>query len=215
MPREGTSIEPATPLTAPSLRMADGSALDPRVQPQCSLAVQLRRATGALVGRASELTAIEQVLREAPTRLSALTIEGEPGIGKTRLLLAAAEMAGKAGFTVVAVTADEEIRGPFLLAQSLFASPALREAVAGTPGRGGRRRVIDAISGRDEPGLESLAPTPSCSGRFDLAAVALAGRSPARPLAMLIDDVQWADDDTLRLLRYVVRATPTGRSSCS
>ena len=32
---------------------------------------------------------------------------------------------------------------------------------------------------------------------------ALAG---IRPLALLIDDVQWADDDTLRLLRYVVRS---------
>ena len=32
-------------------------------------------------------------------------------------------------------------------------------------------------------------------------------RSPGiRPLALLIDDVQWADDDTLRLLRYVVRS---------
>ena len=27
-----------------------------------------------------------------------------------------------------------------------------------------------------------------------------------RPLALLIDDVQWADDDTLRMLRYVVRS---------
>ena len=26
---------------------------------------------------------------------------------------------------------------------------------------------------------------------------------------MLIDDVQWADDDSLRLLRYVVRANAT------
>ena len=32
-------------------------------------------------------------------------------------------------------------------------------------------------------------------------------RSPRiQPLALLIDDVQWADDDTLRLLRYVVRS---------
>ncbi len=36
-----------------------------------------------------------------------------------------------------------------------------------------------------------------------MAISALAG---IRPLALFIDDVQWADDDTLRLLRYVVRS---------
>ena len=41
---------------------------------------------------------------------------------------------------------------------------------------------------------------------FDLAGVAIATLSRIRPIALLIDDVQWADDDTLRLLRYVVRS---------
>ena len=40
---------------------------------------------------------------------------------------------------------------------------------------------------------------------FDLAAVAIAAAASQKPLALLIDDVQWADDDTLRLLRYVTR----------
>ena len=103
-------------------RVADGGALDPLVGPQCSLAVQLRRATGAVIGRSAELDAISQELREASGRLAAVTLEGEPGIGKTRLLLAAAELASASGFTCVAITADEEIRGPFLVARSLFAS---------------------------------------------------------------------------------------------
>ena len=41
---------------------------------------------------------------------------------------------------------------------------------------------------------------------FDLAGVAIAALARIRPVALLIDDVQWADDDTLRLLRYVVRS---------
>src|SRR6059036_2335547 len=112
MVREETSVAQGTPV-----RAAGGGALDPILGPQCSLAVQLRRATGAIIGRGAELDAISQELREASSRLAAVTLEGEPGIGKTRLLLVAAERASAAGFTCVAITADEEIRGPFLLAR--------------------------------------------------------------------------------------------------
>jgi DNA-binding NarL/FixJ family response regulator len=190
----------------PWVHTLGGSALDPRVQPQSSLSVQMRRVTGSIVGRSSELAAVTQELREAVSRLSAVTLEGEPGVGKTRLLLAAAEMAATAGFIVVAVTADEEIRGPFLLAQSIFAAPALREAISGTAAEASVQRVIEAISGRDEPGLEMLGAESKLLRTFDLACMALSSIAGQRPLALLIDDAQWADDDTVRLLRYTVRA---------
>src|SRR5437763_187918 len=128
------------------VRAAEGGALDPLVQPQCSLSVQLRRATGAVIGRSAELDAISQELKEASGRLAAVTLEGEPGIGKTRLLVAAAELAVNAGFTCVAITADEEIRGPFLVARSLFASGAIRDTAAGTPAEAAVNRVVQAIS---------------------------------------------------------------------
>ncbi|TMB84999.1 MAG: hypothetical protein E6J39_02425 [Chloroflexi bacterium] len=194
------------PPELPWVQTLGGSALDPRIQPQCSLAVQLRRVTGSVVGRAAEMAAIDQELRDARTNLSAVTLEGEPGIGKTRLLLAAAELAARTGFTTVAVTADEEIRGPFLLAQSIFAAPALREAIAGTAAEASVQRVVDAVSGRDEPGLEALSRDAKLLRTFDLAGVALGTAARQAPVALLIDDVQWADDDTLRMLRYVVRA---------
>ena len=190
--------------TAP--RVADGGALDPLVGPQCSLAVQLRRATGAVIGRSAELDAVAQELRDASGRLAAVTLEGEPGIGKTRLLLAASELASASGFTCVAITADEEIRGPFLVARSLFAASAIHDAAAGTPAEAAVRRVVEAISGRDEPGFETLSSDAKLLRAFDLAGVAISTLAGIRPLALLIDDVQWADDDSLRLLRYVVRS---------
>ena len=196
-----SSAEPATPL-----RAAGGGALDPLIQPQCSLSVQLRRTTGAVIGRSAELDAIAQELNEATSRLAAVTLEGEPGIGKTRLLVAAAELAVAAGFACVAITADEEIRGPFLLARSLFASSAIRDTAAGTRAEAAVDRVVEAISGRDEPGFETLSPDAKLLRAFDLAGVAISTLAAIRPLALLIDDVQWADDDTLRLLRYVVRS---------
>jgi DNA-binding NarL/FixJ family response regulator/tetratricopeptide (TPR) repeat protein len=198
---EAKSVEPRTPR-----RVADGGALDPLVGPQCSLAVQLRRATGAVIGRSAELDAISQELREASGRLAAVTLEGEPGIGKTRLLLAAAELASVSGFTCVAITADEEIRGPFLVARSLFASSAIHGTAAGTPAEAAVRRVVEAISGVDERGFESLSPDAKLLRAFDLAGVAISALAGIHPLALFIDDVQWADDDTLRLLRYVVRS---------
>jgi AAA ATPase domain/Bacterial regulatory proteins, luxR family len=204
-----SGVPPASSTTSestPGLRLLSGSALDALVQPQCSLAVQLRRVTGSIVGRSAELAAISEEIKDAKTRLTAVTLEGEPGIGKTRLLLAAAELAVAAGFTTVAITADEEIRGPFLLAQSLFSAGAIREAAAGTPAEAAVRRVTDAISGRDEAGYETMSPDAKLLRAFDLAGVAIGLLAMNRPLAILIDDVQWADDDTLRLLRYVVRS---------
>ncbi|HEY4752611.1 MAG TPA: AAA family ATPase, partial [Candidatus Limnocylindrales bacterium] len=189
-----------------SRRPIDGGALDPLVGPQCSLAVQLRRATGAVIGRGAELDSISQELHEASSRFAAVTLEGEPGIGKTRLLLAAAEIATASGFTCVAITADEEIRGPFLVARSLFASGAIQDAAADTPAEKAVNRVVEAISGRDERGFERLSPDAKLLRVFDLGASAISALAGLRPLALLVDDVQWADDDTLRLLRYVVRS---------
>ncbi len=196
-----TSVNQGTPS-----RVASGGALDPLVGPQCSLAVQLRRATGAVIGRSAELDAISQELKEATSRFAAVTLEGEPGIGKTRLLVAAAELAAASGFTCVAITADEEIRGPFLVARSLFAASSIQATAAGTPAEAAVSRVVEAISGRDERGFENLSPDAKLLRAFDLAGVAISTLAGLRPLALLIDDVQWADDDTLRLLRYVVRS---------
>ena len=128
------------------------------------LALQVRRVTGSVVGRKVELGAIRQELAAARAgRLTALTLEGEPGIGKTRLLVAAAELAAAEGFMPVAVTADEEIRGPFLLARGIFASSVAQEH--GSNGAGAQlQRVLDAISGHDDPTLAGLSPDQNLLG---------------------------------------------------
>src|SRR4029078_10045407 len=88
----------------------------------------------------------------------------------------------------------------------MFAAPSLREAIAGSPAEASIQRVIEAMSGRDEPGLEGLSRDAKLLRTFALAGVALGQATDVKPLALLIDDVQWADDDTLRMLRYAVRA---------
>jgi DNA-binding NarL/FixJ family response regulator len=182
------------------------SPLAPLQQPVSALGVQVRRATGSVVGRPIEVDAIRQELETARSgRMAAVTVEGEPGIGKTRLLLAASEMASAEGFTTVAVTADEEIRGPFLLARSILGSPEVTQIATGSPPGEPVARSLDALTGREEPGLETLPPDQKLLRTLDLSAVALGTLASHKPLALLIDDLQWADDDSLRLIRYLVR----------
>ncbi len=113
---------------------APALASDPVLQALCPLAFQMRRGGTSVVGRTAELAAIESELALARDGLSAITLEGEPGIGKTRLLLAATQLAGQQGFIPVAVAADEELRGPFLLLRSILSSvPAAETAKARRP----------------------------------------------------------------------------------
>lgn len=153
--------------------MADSPApLTSIAGPLSSLSLQTRRITGSVIGRPLELAALERSLTQARDGMVCLTLEGEPGKGKTRLLLAVDELARANGFASIAVTTDEEIRGPFLLARSIFGSPAALEAAAGTPAQA-LQRVCDALSNMDDPGLESLTPDRKLVRAFDLAAVAL------------------------------------------
>src|SRR2546429_5420005 len=135
----------------------ESPALGAVLQPLSPLALQVRRGHGPVVGRSTELAAIEQELAVAEGgKLAALTVEGEPGIGKTRLLLSAEEAAVRHGFQPIVVAADEEIKGPFLLARSIVCSPEATEAAAGTPAAEPWKRCTDALSGQEDGALASL-----------------------------------------------------------
>lgn len=177
-----------------------------------SLGLYARRVTESVVGRPIELASVEQELAAVQRGMVCLSIEGEPGIGKTRLLLATDKLARAQGFLTLAVTADEEIRGPFLMARSVFGAAVAVEDALGAPAREALRRACDMLTSMDDPGLESLPPDQKLMRVLDVAAVACRAIAAERPLAILIDDVQWADEDSVRLLRYVVRANASSRT---
>ena len=188
-----------------------GGALASVLEPFSPLALHVHRAAGAVVGRQAEQDAIRQELASAASgRLAGLAVEGEPGIGKTRLLLAAGEMASAAGFTTIAVTADEELRGPFLLARSILGSPeAIQVATERPETAEALAGSLDSMSGQDDPGLATLPADRRLLRTFDLGAVAFRALAAVGPLAILVDDLQWSDDDSLRMLRYVIRSDAT------
>ena len=162
------------------------------------------------MGRPVEVTAIEQELSSAASgHLIGVTLEGEPGIGKTRLLLATEEMAKERGFTTIAVTGDEQLRGPFLLARSIVGSVEAMEAARAMPAEEALARAMDAMTGQDDPSLATMPPDRKLLRTLDLCAVAIRELAALGPLAILVDDLQWADDDSLRSLRYIVRADAT------
>ena len=159
--------------------------------------------------RGSRLLEREDQLAEAARLVQSLSagegglllIEGVSGIGKTRLLRAARELAVEAGATTLSARGSElERQSPFGVVRSLIdppltrADPAEREAVlAGAAG--GSRRLFDAGE-----------PPPADTEAFDLLhslawlVVNLAERAP---LVLLVDDAHWLDSPSARFLSYL------------
>ncbi len=142
-----------------------------------------------LIGREGELFAIRECLaRAAAGTREAVLFEGEAGIGKTRLISECVKQASDAGFTVVRGAADEiEQARPYGVLLSAFQScaPDLSRRLGSLP---------------TEPGDQRLAIVDSLVSIFDDA-------TKAAPVALILDDLHWADNETLRALRATVRRT--------
>ena len=168
---------------------------------------QAARSQTPVIGRSRELEVIGQQLESTSVAgLRAVVLEGEAGIGKTRMLEAAAELAAdqEPRFRTLEVTADEELRGPFLLFRSLLTSPHMaavaRDAMAMEP----LDRAQEAISGRGQR-MQGLSPQEQMLHTFDEVASTILALTRDRPLLLMLDDLQWADDDSIQLIRYLVR----------
>lgn len=138
----------------------------------------IERAEDRLVGRSRELARLTALLTADLPRFA--VVEGEPGIGKSRLLAEFAEVARRAGRAVAVGRATQGDARPYALALDVLAD---------VPGAG----PLAELFGRPAP------------ERFVAAALADFARHGA---LVVVDDVHWADEASVELLSHLVRHPP-------
>jgi DNA-binding SARP family transcriptional activator len=139
-------------------------------------------------------------------------IAGEAGMGKTRLAARMAVEAHAGGATVLYGRADEESVRPY----QPFAQ-ALGHHLTHAPGAAAAPSPPELARLGPELAFEAqVPPAGSADARrrhrlFDAVLGLLRAAAAERPVVLVIDDLQWADDPTLLLLREVVRIAPECR----
>jgi DNA-binding winged helix-turn-helix (wHTH) protein len=155
-------------------------------------AVEGTPGAGAFFGREAPMAALGAQLESVAGGGSAFAwITGVAGIGKTRLAEEIASRARARGVDVHVARGHEAI-----------AQPAYRPWIT----------ILEAIGARPDPegatareAAARLAAGGADIGAFDVVMRALAALGRARARLLLFDDVHWADEGTLELLRFVTR----------
>jgi len=168
-----------------------------------------------LVGRSEELGRVLAALGRAATGAGgALLLAGDAGIGKTRLAAEALSLARRRGFVT--------LRGAAYPLQADLAYAPVLEALgpflAGLqPGRlgalvGGLPDLGRLFAGLRLPPPEPLGDAALERTRLFDAVSRLVERIAAeRPVALLVDDLHWADTSSLELLHYLARGLAAQR----
>lgn len=151
---------------------------------------------GALVGRAAELAAVRSFLDGAGNHGGTLLLSGEPGIGKSALLDAAARLARAAGTAAVRVSGVQSEADLDLSVLNQLLVP-----LAGEDRRldEAHRRALSVLVGlgRGSP------PTRAALAGATLAVLRSAAAD--RALLVVLDDVQWVDPTSAAVLGMVAR----------
>ncbi len=153
-----------------------------------------------LVGRPVELAEMCRLLDDACESLAALCLYGPAGAGKSTLVMAGARLARERGFAVLACRPAQS--------EANLSFAALADLLAGVPEPvlsrlpPAQRQALDVV-------LLRAQPEPGDAGT-DLRTVATAALSAIRGLVgtcvlLAVDDVQWLDASSTRVLEFVAR----------
>ncbi len=204
------------PQTAAEARRAIESAAsapadEPAAEPENPLS---KLAGGVFVGRDAELDQMRTSLEDAlggQGRL--LLLSGDPGIGKTRTAEQLATYAGVRGARVYWGRCQEsEGQPPYWPWSEALRSYVLDADPVGLRWQlGSRAADVAAIVPELADRLGDLGEPPDMETEqarfrlFDSFATFLGGASSARPMVVVLDDLHWADEPSLLLLRFVAR----------
>lgn len=149
-----------------------------------------------LLGRDQERSLLKSLLDEVATHGQALMLRGEPGVGKSRLLCAAASAARERGMTVLSTTGvQSEAHLPFAGLHQLL-RPVRGRAVQ-LPSV--QRAALDAAFGL----TREVAPE---HFRIAMAALDLISEVASdAPVLLVVEDAQWLDRPTSEALAFVAR----------
>ena len=167
-----------------------------------------------LVGRADELRSLVDRVADVADDGRVAVVEGEPGIGKTRMTEElATEVAARGGRVLVLRAHEDEVHLAYApVVEALRGQARARgswlDGVAPVALDQAARLVPELAEGRstappesaylDGPGAEFR----FLGGLWDVVVAAATGTAPG---LVVVDDVQWADDATLALLGHGIR----------
>jgi DNA-binding CsgD family transcriptional regulator/tetratricopeptide (TPR) repeat protein len=170
--------------------------------------VTMRLSSPVLIGREAEQSLLRAVLqRVAAGETVLVTVGGDPGIGKTRLVNETAEEARRLGFHVLT-------GGCLDLGEGTLPFGAVVEALRQLTTELDHAELDHVLDGA---GPELSALLPELSGGQEARVAAPPGRvleviravlsrlGEKRPVLVVLEDVHWADDGTRSLVRYLAR----------
>jgi DNA-binding SARP family transcriptional activator len=159
------------------------------------------------VGREGELATLAAAWREAVGGIrQLLSVSGEAGIGKTRLVMEAARAVAADGGLVLFGRCDRDAvtsYQPFMEALDGYvaAAPADELPRLGPSQHEAAAALLPSFPDRRPPPDY----VPERTTLFDAVTKLLVGAARERPTLVVLDDLQWADRGTALLLRHVLR----------
>ncbi|MBV9355234.1 MAG: AAA family ATPase [Chloroflexi bacterium] len=165
-----------------------------------------------LVGRAAHLAALDACLAQVRAEGTGqmVLIQGEAGVGKSRLVAELAARAAGAGATVLqGACFESDEASPYAPFVDLLRSGQARQAMTvALPSLGplvdDLSRLVPELSspGRDPAGAE---PAPDRQRLHYAIAQLLIELARSRPLVLIFEDLHWSDDASLECLHYLAR----------